>query len=256
MNIGYALLLSTLAGLSTTIGSIIAIFFRRPGPNFMSFFLGFSAGVMILVSFVELLHQGITSVGFLPAHIAFFGGMVIMFIIDNSIPHEYIAEHKLTETEMKKKKLARTGLFVALGIAIHNFPEGLATFAGGIMNIKLGIAIAFAIALHNIPEGICVSVPIYAATGSRKKAFWWSFLAGVAEPIGAIIAALILLPFLNPAVLGYVLAAVAGVMVFISIDELVPVSCSFGESHMSILGFMTGAVVMALSIWLMGYGAC
>ena len=145
----------------------------------------------------------------------------------------------------------KTGLMVALGLGIHNFPEGMATFAGALQDVSLGVAIAGAIALPNIPEGLAVSAPIYAATGSRRKAFLWSFLSGVAEPAGAAVAALFLLPFLNEAVLGLMLAAVAGIMVFISLDELVPVARSFGEEHLSIVGVGLGMAVMAASLWLL-----
>lgn len=272
--VGFALLLSTLAGLSTTLGSLLVIFIRQPGPRFMSLMLGFSGGVMILVSFVELLQGGIEAVGFTPAHLAFFGGMVAMFLVDALIPHEYMAEShrteewtrqgRLRETEpfggihpgrhrwkrhrRRNDQLLKTGLLVALGIGIHNFPEGMATFAGGLEDRSLGIAIAVAIALHNIPEGLAVSAPVYAATGSRGKAFWWSFLSGVSEPIGAGLTALVLLPFLNGNVLGFLLAVVAGIMVFIALDELVPVACSFGEEHLSIVGVIMGMMVMALSL--------
>lgn len=248
MNIGFALLLSALAGLSTAIGSFLAIMIRKPGPRFMALCLGFSAGVMILVSFVELLQSGIATVGFAPAHLAFFGGLLVMFLVDSLIPHDYMAEHNLPEWKQHNLNLVRTGLFVALGITIHNFPEGLAVFAGSLHNLKTGIAIAIAIALHNIPEGIAVSAPVYAATRSRKKAFFWSFFSGMAEPAGAGIAALFLLPFLDQVVLGYILSAVAGIMVFISIDELVPSSRSCGHEHLSILGFIAGMMVMALSL--------
>ena len=248
MNVGLALLLSALAGLSTVIGSFIGMAVRKPSQRFLAAALGFSAGVMVLVSFVELLQGGITAVGFTPAMIMFFSGLLIMFLIDNSIPHDYLAEHNVPDDGKNQKNLARTGLFVALGIGIHNFPEGLAVFAGGLHDIKVGIAIAVAIALHNIPEGLAVSIPVYAATRSRSKAFWWSFFSGLAEPLGAGVAALFLLPFLNAVVLGYILAAVAGVMVFISIDELVPSSRACGHDHASILGFILGMMVMALSL--------
>jgi ZIP family zinc transporter len=249
--IGFALLLSALAGLSTTLGSLLGIFVRKPGPRFMALTLGFSGGVMILVSFVELLQGGIEAVGFAPAHLAFFGGMVVMFLIDALIPHHYMAEHHRTGEESHNSQLLKTGLFVALGIGIHNFPEGMASFAGALEDPSLGIAIAVAIAIHNIPEGLAVSAPVYAATGSRGKAFLWSFLSGVAEPIGAGLAAAVLLPFLNETLLGFVLAAVAGIMVFISLDELVPVARSFGEEHLSIVGVVVGMVVMALSLWML-----
>jgi ZIP family zinc transporter len=243
---------------------VVALFGRKPGPRLMSLTLGFSGGVMILVSFVELLPGGIDSLGFGPAHLAFFGGMVAMFLVDYLIPHDFLGEHHHTGQDAgpaleprqagdqaTKTQLLRAGLFVALGLGIHNFPEGMASFATALSDPQLGIAIAIAIAIHNIPEGLAVSAPIYAATGSRRKAFWWSFLSGVAEPAGALLAAAILLPFLSDAVLGALLSVVAGIMVFISIDELLPVSRAYDEAHLSIVGIVVGMAVMALSLWML-----
>jgi len=247
-NVGLALLLSTLAGLSTTVGSILGLFVRKPGMRFLSLSLGFSAGVMILLSFMELLAGGIQAVGFGPAYVAFFGGMLVMFALDVVIPHHYMAEHAVASDG--QGVLFRTGLLVALGIGVHNLPEGMATLAGTLQDVSLGMAIALAIALHNIPEGLAVSMPIHAATGSRRMAFLFSFLAGIAEPVGAALAAVVLLPFLNGAVLGLLLSAVAGIMVFISLDELVPVSRSFGEAHLSIIGVLMGMAAMVLSLGL------
>jgi ZIP family zinc transporter len=275
--VGFALLLPALAGLSTVLGSLLVIFIRRPGPRLMSLMLGFSAGVMILVSFGELLQQGIEETGFALAYLAFFGGMAVMFLIDVLIPHIHMGERhdaggetracRLPEPEglgrhgrrhrdarhgeMHRDRLLQTGLLVALGIGVHNFPEGITSFVGAMQDPALGIAIAIAIALHNIPEGIAVSAPVYAATGSRGKALLWSALSGVAEPVGALLAAAVLLPFLNAMVLGLVLAAVAGIMVFISLDELIPVACSFCEEHLSILGVIAGMIVMAFSLWVL-----
>jgi len=273
-NLGIALLLPVLAGLSTTIGSTLGLFARKPGPRTMSLSLGFAAGVMILISFTELLPHGVGIVGFFWGYMAFFGGMAVMFAIDLLIPHHYIAEEQDRRarapeagrrrwrrraarqehsSSVQKDRLFRTAVLIALGVTIHNFPEGIATFAGALHNSRLGVAIALAIALHNIPEGLAISVPVYAATGSRSKAFLWSFLSGIAEPIGAVVAALFLLPFLSETLLSLVLAAVAGVMVFISLDELVPVARSFGgEEHLSILGVGLGMAVMAASLWLLG----
>lgn len=277
-DVGFALLLSALAGLSTTIGSVLALFVRKPGPRLMTLTLGFSGGVMILVSFVELLPSGIEAIGFGPANLVFFGGMAAMFLIDELIPHDYMAEHHHTGVGEKaglptqacpepvegleghrggaqdlalQGRLLKAGLFVALGVGIHNFPEGMASFATALSDPQLGIAIAVAIAIHNIPEGLAVSAPVYAATGSRSKAFWWSFLSGVAEPAGALLAALVLMPFLNEAILGGLLSAVAGIMVFISIDELLPVSRAYEEEHLSIIGIVTGMAVMSLSLWML-----
>ncbi len=252
-NVGAALLLTAAAGLSTTIGSVIGLAVRKPGPRFLGFTLGFSAGVMILVSFVELLPLSIESIGFLAAHAAFFLGMAVMFLIDFLVPHEYMGLHDHPDGA-PESRLMRTGVLVAFGVGIHNFPEGMATFAGALEDTRLGVAIAVAIAIHNIPEGVAVSAPVYAATGSRGKAFMWSFLSGVSEPAGAALAALVLLPFLSPAVLGWVLAGVAGVMVCISIDELVPAAKSFGSEHTPILGAIFGMLVMAASLWMLGTG--
>jgi ZIP family zinc transporter len=275
--IGLALLLPTLAGLSTVLGSLLTVFLCKPGPRFMSFMMGFSAGVMILVSFGELLQHGIEEIGFVPAYLAFFCGMAVMFLIDVLIPHIHMGErhdagaelqidlmpdpldhsrHRHRhgagwDSEMHRGRLLKAGLLVALGIGVHNFPEGITTFAGTLHDPSLGIAIAIAIALHNIPEGIAVSTPVYAATGSRSKALWSSAASGLAEPVGALLAAVVLLPFLNVTVLGLALAAVAGIMVFISLDELIPVACSFCEEHLSIMGVIAGMMVMVLSLGLL-----
>jgi len=251
-NVGTALILTTLAGLSTAIGGLIGVATRRePGPRFMTLTLGFAAGVMVMVSFVELLPGGIEAIGFGPAHLAFFSGMLAMFVIDALVPHTYMAErHHVAQGSQNgtREKLLKTGLFVALGLGIHNFPEGMATFAGTLKDIDLGIAIAVAIAIHNIPEGLAVSAPIYAATKSRGQAFLWSFLSGLAEPVGAGLAALFLLPFLTDALLGWLLSAVAGIMIFISLDELVPAARAFGEEHLAITGVILGMMVMAASL--------
>lgn len=246
-----ALGLTALAGLSTTIGSLLGLVLREPGPRFMSFTLGFSAGVMVLVSFVELLPGSVEDIGFFAAHAAFFLGMLVFFVLDLAVPHEYIGQQDYSSEDDRLEKLKRTGLLVALGIGLHNLPEGMATFAGALEDINLGIAIAVAIAIHNIPEGLAVSAPVYAATGSRGKAFMWSFLSGVSEPLGAGIAALFLMPFLTPVLMGWLLAAVAGVMVAISLDELLPIAKSYGEEHMPIIGVISGMAVMALSLWLL-----
>jgi ZIP family zinc transporter len=223
------LFLAMRAGLSTTIGSLMGVVARRPGPKFMGFTLGFSAGVMILISFMELLTGAIRieGIGFLKAHIAFFTGTAAYFLIDLVVPHEYQGQHDHQQGKYDlacgktPQALERSGVLVALGLSIHNFPEGMATFIGGMEDVHLGLAIAVAIAIHNIPEGLAISAPIYAATGSRRKAFLWSFFSGVSEMIGACLTAIVLMPFLSETLIGFTLAAVGGIMVAISIDELV-----------------------------------
>jgi ZIP family zinc transporter len=251
----YAFVLTIIAGLSTGIGSLIAYFIRRPKMIYLSFSLGFSAGVMIYVSFVELLPQTVAEMGQPTGIFVFFLGILLIACIDMIIPearnpHHY-KEMPQEQTLAVDKTLLRSGLFTAFAIAVHNFPEGLATFGTALNDQRLGLVIAFAIALHNIPEGISVSVPIFYATGNRKKTFMYSFLAGLAEPIGAVIGFLILLPFLSTAILASLLAFVAGIMVYISIDELLPMAHRYGHSHTVILGFILGMALMAASLLLL-----
>ena len=257
--------LTLLAGLSTGIGSSLALFTKRTNTKFLSLALGFSAGVMIYVSFVEIFfkakniltadHVFGAKLGTWITVLSFFGGMALIAIIDRLVPkvdnpHEMHKVEELENGSHKNRRLARMGSLTALAIAIHNFPEGLATFAAAISDPSLGIAIAVAIAIHNIPEGIAVSVPVYYATGSRKKAFWLSFSSGLAEPIGAIIGFLILMPFMGDSkiLMGIIFAVVAGIMVFISFDELLPAAEEYGEHHLSVYGMVAGMVVMAFSL--------
>ncbi|MCB2222258.1 MAG: zinc transporter ZupT [Bacteroidetes bacterium] len=259
-----AFALTLFAGLSTGIGSAIAFFAKQTNTKFLAMSLGFSAGVMIYVSFVEIIVKArdelITELGVRGGHwttvAAFFGGILFIAIIDKLVPsaenpHEIrMVEEMDNDPAKKNRKLMRMGTFTALAIAIHNFPEGLATFTAALTEPSLGIAIAVAIAIHNIPEGIAVSVPVYYATGNKKKAFTLSFLSGLAEPVGALIGYLILLPFMSPVVFGVLFAGVAGIMVFISLDELLPSAREYGEHHLSIYGLMAGMVVMAISLLL------
>ncbi len=271
IDLSFAMLLTTLAGLSTGIGSAIAFFIRTPRYSYLAFALGLSAGVMVYISFTELLGTAIGDVGFARANIAFFVGIGFIALIDMLIPHEY-EEERVTDAPQNtsgieqwrilglppqpvtpsKASLMRSGILIALGIAIHNFPEGLVTFCSAATgNVAFGIMIAVAIAIHNIPEGIAVSVPIFYATGNRRKAFTYSFLSGVAEPVGALIGYGILLPFLTSELLSSMLAFVAGIMIFICLDEILPLAHRYGKEHLVIAGIGTGMLVMAVSLFLL-----
>ncbi|HOO68897.1 MAG: zinc transporter ZupT [Bacteroidales bacterium] len=244
-----AFALTLFAGLATGIGSLVAFVAKRTNTKFLSFSLGFSAGVMVYISFMELVPEAGKVLNDLQLVLSFFGGIGLIAIIDFLIPEdENPHEIHLAEDMEKNVRLKRMGIMIALSIAIHNFPEGVAAFMSGMNSLDVGIPIALAIAIHNIPEGIAVSVPIYHSTGSRRKAFWYSFLSGLAEPVGALVAFLILLPFWNPMLEGVVLASVSGIMVYISIDELLPGAERFGRHHLSILGFIAGMAVMAVSL--------
>lgn len=260
-NILLAFLLTLVAGLATGIGSAIAFFAKHTNKKFLSFSLGLSAGVMIYVSFVELLaisQRSLTEIygewkGQSIAVLAFFIGIALAALIDKLVPeadnpHEVRSVEDMKKRPGEKSRLMRTGIITALAITIHNFPEGIATFAATLENPELGIAIAAAIAIHNIPEGIAVSVPIYHATGSKRKAFLWSFLSGMSEPVGALIGYLILMPFMSPLLMSCVLAGVGGIMVFISFDELLPAAREYGEHHISIYGLIAGMAIMAVSM--------
>lgn len=242
-------LLTVVAGLSTGIGSLISVFIKDFKRAYLCFALGLSAGVMIYVSFGELLPDAISQAGFLHANIAFFSGIVFIMLIDFFVPHDYIAER--AKIGQRRRRLMRAGYLMAIGIAIHNVPEGMAVFVSSLGDLSLGIPLAIAIAIHNIPEGIAVAMPIYFATRSRVKAVTYSFLSGIAEPIGAVVAALILMPILNDTVLALTLAFVAGIMVFISFDELLPLSVKEHRGHLSVIGVITGMAIMALSLYLL-----
>lgn len=254
--------LTMFAGLSTGIGSAMAFFTKKTNTKFLSVALGFSAGVMIYVSLVEIFVKAKDSLveargefwGSWLTVIAFFGGIAFIAIIDRLVPeienpHEARKVEDMPQ-EIKDKRLLKMGMFSALAIAIHNFPEGLATFMAAIEDPKLGVPIAVAIAIHNIPEGIAVSIPIYFATGNRRKAFLLSFSSGLAEPVGALIGFFIFMPFMSDITFGLMFAAVAGIMVFISLDELLPTAEEYGEHHLAIYGLIAGMAVMAVSLLL------
>jgi ZIP family zinc transporter len=256
-----AFALTTIAGLSTGIGSLIALLAKRTNTKFLCASLGFSAGVMLYVSFISILPDAREELsayfgeraGNLQAMLAFFGGIGLIALIDLLIPktnnpHEMKSVEDMEKSD--KKMLRRSGVFVALALTLHNFPEGIAAFSSAMHDISVAVPIIIAIAIHNIPEGIAVSVPIYHATGSRRKAFWMSLLSGLAEPLGALTTYLFLIPFWSPALNGIIMAAVAGIMVYISLDELLPTAEKYGKHHVSISGLSAGMIFMALSMFL------
>lgn len=260
-NVLFAFGLTLFAGLSTGIGSALAFYTKKTNKKFLSAALGFSAGVMIYVSMIEIFVKARDSLeivygpskGYLITTLAFFGGIAVIGLIDKFVPtfenpHELRDISDMTDDHHEKQELLRMGLFSALAIAIHNFPEGLATFTGALQDPTMGISIAVAISIHNIPEGIAVSVPLYYATGDKKKAFQLSFLSGLSEPVGALLGYFILMQFMTDATFGIIFAGVAGIMVYISLDELLPTAEKYGEHHIAIWGLILGMVVMASSL--------
>ncbi|WP_277631375.1 zinc transporter ZupT [Atopococcus tabaci] len=258
--------LTVFAGLSTGIGSAFAFFSKKIDVRFLSGALGFSAGVMIYVSMIEIFpkaRQTLESVygattGYWYTTLAFFGGIAVMALIDKLVPgpenpHEARGVEDMHTQQLGEDngELLRMGIFSALAIAIHNFPEGLATFISALDDPALGVSIAVAVAIHNIPEGISVSVPIYYSTGSKRQAFKYSFLSGLAEPLGAIVGFTVLRPFISDTLFGITFASVAGIMVYISLDELLPTAEKYAEHHIAIWGLISGMAVMALSLLLL-----
>ena len=273
VDVSFALLLATLAGLCTAIGGAIAIFMCRPQCWHLALILGFSAGVMLYISFAELLPTAAQQVGLVTANAAFFIGILVIGILDFAIPHHYKEEQhgetpptlstwvrgrirrgrqSATTRPGRSSVLMRAGVLTAIGVAIHNFPEGLIVFSSVIAgDFSLGLVVAIAVAIHNIPEGVSVFIPVYEGSGSRRRAFLYSFLAGVAEPVGALLGYAILSTFLTPTVLSALLAFAAGIMVYISLDELLPAAHKYGEAHLTIVGIVIGMGVMALSLVLL-----
>jgi zinc transporter, ZIP family len=264
---------TTLAGLATGVGSLIALISKKPTARFLSVSLGFSAGVMIFVALGELFRESISRLslvwgpkgGYWGALGGFFGGMAVIAILDRLVPpavnphearakeaaeHEAIDSRSCDATELSPygAKLLRTGFLTAMVITIHNFPEGIATLFATLESPRFGAAIAIAIAIHNIPEGIAISVPVYYSTGSRRRAFWYSFASGLSEPLGALIGYLLLKDRIGGPTFGIILSAVAGIMIYISLDELLPSAREYGKPHLAMAGLFGGMAVMGASL--------
>ena len=280
--IGFPFAVTLVAGLSTVVGALLVFFTNANNKKFLSIALGFSAGVMIYVSFMEILPTAVEHLkndhtGKIPEIlmlVGFLGGVALIGIIDKFVPDSTNPHNVRSEEEMEDmregeyelsefcivneyspeecKRLEKLGFITAMGIAIHNFPEGLATFMSAMVSPELGISIAIAIALHNIPEGIAVAVPIFQSTGSKTKALKLTFLSGFAEPLGGLVGYFVLRSFMTDTLFGIVFAVVAGIMVYISMDELLPASREYGEEHLSIYGIIGGMSVMAISMIALG----
>lgn len=262
-NLSLAILLTLIAGLATGLGGVFVFFTKKFNTNFLCASLGFSAGVMIFISLTEMFQESLHALtsqygeklGYGYTLLAFFGGIAIIAIIDKLVP-EAENPHEMPDIPQEnnpqidsKSGLMRLGVFSALAIAIHNFPEGMATFASTMENPQMGLSIAIAIAIHNIPEGIAVAIPIYYATKKKSKAITHSLLSGMAEPVGGIVGYFLLASIFQESFLGIILAVVAGIMVYISLDELLPTAEKYGKHHITIIGAIAGMVLMGGSIF-------
>jgi ZIP family zinc transporter len=250
-----ALIITLLAGLATAIGGAVAFVIKPGNMKALSVGLGFSAGVMIFLSFSEILPEAKTM---LAAHFGsaewlvmggFVAGLVIAALIDYFVP-DHINQQELFECqeEFCKKidpRIRRAGIFTAIAICVHNFPEGMATFLAASQNLTLGLSVGIAIAIHNIPEGIAVALPVYNATGKKRYAMLYSSLSGLSEPLGALIGVFLFQLFVPQILVGFLFATVAGIMIYISFDTLLPLAKEYGDWHLSMIGIMSGM----LFIW-------
>nr|MDO8114605.1 ZIP family metal transporter [Candidatus Sigynarchaeota archaeon] len=262
MEIGFALLFSLIGGLSTGIGSIIAYFIQKPKLSYLSFSLGLSAGVMTYIAFMELLPHSVSVLGEGLAIIWFFFGMLVVGFLDYLFPDIFIPRKngnsenacegnpKEIEPVLDRTggKLAKIGTMVTLGLIIHQLPEGMIAFSGTLFDVNMGILIMVAIIFHNVPEGISVSLPVLFVTCNKKKAFWYSFLSGLAEPAGAVIAFVFLFPFLSGNVIAALLAFFGGVMIYLSLDTILPTARRYGHGHIVIIGVVVGMLIMSISL--------
>lgn len=247
-----ALLLSMLAGLSTAIGSLFALFSKRTDQKFLSFSLGFSAGVMLLLSFCELLPDARRNLmpalggrlSGVAAAVSLIAGLGLAEAIDRLVPSPGSPASSPGSRSGGEKALTRVGIVTAVAVTVHNLPEGITTFMAGYADLRLGVPVAIAIALHNIPEGIAVSVPVYYGTGSRGRAFLYSALSGLSEPLGALLAFVVLGPFLNPAMLGVIFGMVSGIMIDISLGGLLPAAQENGRTGAAAAGAFSGMAFM------------
>lgn len=240
----FAFLLTLIAGLSTGIGGLIVIFAKSDSKWLLNFSLGFSAGVMAVVSFGDLLpesthmlsaYYSINMAGIITV-LAFFTGLFCAAVIDKVIP------------ENDGDNIGRVGIVSMIAMIVHNLPEGIATFMAGYQDVNLGISIAIAIALHNIPEGVSIAIPVYYSTGNKAKALWYALASGLSEPLGAVLTALVLWRFINEQTLGFLFGVIGGIMVYIALNELIPLTKKLTNQLPVLLGVILGTLVMLLVI--------
>jgi len=235
-NLADILILSFLAGLATGFGGLIVVI-KRPGKKVLGFLMGLAAGIMITLSFLELMSEALKISGWLLVASGFVIGSLLMFFLDFLLPHKYFS---VDEKGVINGRLLESSMLIAIGISLHNFPEGIAVASGYSYLPKLGLVIAIAMALHNIPEGMAISLPVYSSGASRLAAFRLALISGLIEPLGALAAALFLENFRSLVPFG--LAFAGGVMVFVTLDELIPVAHEHGHEHFTSLGVIVGCI--------------
>lgn len=251
------LLLTLFAGMSTLLGGFITFFVKRNNLKALSVGLGFSAGVMVYISLSELMNESPVMLNVFYSEtaakaLAFLGfmfGIITAVLIDYFIPDHIESDFLSTSKRCRERhQIRRAGLITAIAVTLHNFPEGMATFLVSSEDLRLGIPVALAIAIHNIPEGIAIALPIFHATGKKRLAILYSFLSGISEPVGGLIGVVLLKTIMPAQTIGIMTAAVAGIMVYISFDTLLPLAREYGENHHVIIGIVSGMLVMGCGL--------
>ncbi|CAH9133342.1 unnamed protein product [Cuscuta epithymum] len=258
-----ALCLSMLGGLSTSLGALFVIICETPNLKMLGLLQGFAAGLMLSISFFDLAHNALNSIGFLRGNLWFFAGVAFFALISSFIPEPSLSPSSEVQNKKQKggddggkdimKKHRRqvlfSGIVTAIGISLHNFPEGMAVFLGSLKGLRVGMNLAFAIALHNIPEGVAVALPVYFATQSKWKAFKIATLSGLAEPLGVIIVAYIFPRSLSPEVLEGLLGSVGGVMAFLTLHEMLPLAFDYAGQKNAVKAVFFGMAFMSASLY-------
>lgn len=250
------LILTLLAGAATFIGAILGVMGQKPSNRVLAFSLGFAAGIMLLISLMEMLPAALATPDMPPVlgYGMFIVGLLGYFALDRMLPHAHPQDLlPASESQPLPRNLRRTAILLTLGISLHNFPEGIATYVTASNNLELGFGIALAVALHNIPEGLAVAGPVYAATGSKRTAIFWAGISGLAEILGGVLAWLILGSLLSPLLMAAIMAAVAGIMVALSVDELMPLAKEIDPNNNPSYGVLCGMSVMGLSLVLLQF---
>ncbi|WP_373505267.1 zinc transporter ZupT [Aestuariivirga sp.] len=253
-NFAIALAVCAAAALSTVLGSLFVVFAKEPNPRLLSFGLAFAGGAMVYVSLVEIFWKADSSFAvlydpkqaYIYATLSFFAGVLLLVLVDRFVPNPHGAIS--SSNGDSQNHIKRVGLLAAVAITAHNLPEGLATFLATLESPVVGVPLAAAIAIHNIPEGVSIAIPVYYATGSKKKALLATCVSALAEPAGALIGYAVLAPFLTPSVFAVVFGMIAGAMVFLALDELLPTAKRYAKGHETVYGMVCGMAALAASL--------
>ncbi|GMI74264.1 zinc transporter 29 [Hibiscus trionum] len=257
-----ALALSLVGGLSTSLGALFVILNQAPNLKMLGLLQGFAAGLMLSISFLDLAHNAMNSIGFLKGNLWFFAGVIFFAVVANFIPEPTLPQSSEVKGKKKsgdkggkdmmkkhRRQVFFSGIVTAIGISLHNFPEGMAVFLGSMKGLRVGLNLALAIALHNIPEGVAVALPVYFATQSKWQAFKLATLSGLAEPLGVVIVAYLFPSSLSPEILEGLLGSVGGVMAFLTLHEMLPLAFDYAGQKQAVKAVFFGMAFMSASLY-------